>query len=375
MVDLAIKTLLHDKLRFAITVAGVAFAVALIVFQLGLFLGLLENASTEIDHANADLWVTSKNCANIDFGLTFPETRVDRLRSIVGVARADNLLLAYVIVSLPNGSLETAETYGLKDFHAWNLPWDVAEGNVDDLRRGAYAFFDESSRKRFGNFAVGDYREVDGHRLRIIGVTRGVKSFTTTPVLFMDYDVLQSLNLPLREGKTSFVLVKLEPGANVDAVRNAIRERLPYAGVYTKQEWAARSRAYWITNTGLGLNMGLTVFLGVLVGVVVVAQTLYTSTMEHIKEFGTVKAIGGSNFVIYAILGKQAVISAATGFVVGVLPSLALRHEIAKSGLELVVPAPLMALVFVGTVVFCLAAAMLSFRKVATIDPALVFRS
>jgi putative ABC transport system permease protein len=120
--------------------------------------------------------------------------------------------------------------------------------------------------------------------------------------------------------------------------------------------------------------MFVTVFLGCLVGIVVVAQTLYASTMDHIKEFGVVKAIGGSNFDIYRLLGKQAVIAAVIGFVLGAIPSYAMQPVIARAGLKLIIPPTAVAFVFVGTIVFCLAAALVSFRKVATIDPALVFR-
>jgi putative ABC transport system permease protein len=112
----------------------------------------------------------------------------------------------------------------------------------------------------------------------------------------------------------------------------------------------------------------------VLVGVVVVAQTLYTSTMEHLKEFGTVKAIGGSNRDIYKILGEQAVISAIAGFVVGTAMAFAMRPVMEKVDLHLIIPQPFLVVVAIGTVVMCLAASMLSFRKVAAIDPALVFR-
>jgi putative ABC transport system permease protein len=149
---------------------------------------------------------------------------------------------------------------------------------------------------------------------------------------------------------------------------------LPFNDVYTKAEWASRSRSYWVVNTGLGFNMFLTVFLGCLVGVVVVAQTLYTSTMEHLREFGTVKAIGGSNADIYRILARQASVSAVVGFVLGVVPSLLLRPVVAKADLKLMLSPELVAVVFVGTVVLCLVSSMISFRKVASIDPGLVFR-
>jgi putative ABC transport system permease protein len=374
VVDLAFKSLLHDKLKFAITVAGVAFAVTLVFVQVGLFLGLMDNASITIQHINADLWVTSKNTPNVDFSHTYSETYVNRVRTVPGVERADNLIIWFAQIALPNGAQEGTELYALEDFTRWNVPWNVEGGNVEDLRRGNYIMMDDSATKRFGAFEVGEYREVNGQRMKIIGRTRGAVSFTTTPLIFIDYKRAQSLN-ELLKTRATYTLVKLEPGADVEAVKAEIKRRLPYNDVYTREDWAQRSRGYWIKNTGLGLNMAMTVFLGCLVGVVVVAQTLYSSTMEHIKEFGTVKAIGGSNGDIYAILGKQASIAAIAGYLVGAAMAYGMAPLVSKINLKLIIPNELAIVVFVGALVMCLVAAMISFRKVASIDPALVFRA
>jgi putative ABC transport system permease protein len=374
-VDLATKSLLHDKLRFFITVSGVAFAVTLVFVQVGLFIGLMSNASLTIDQIDADLWVTSHNTPNVDFAHAFPETYIKRVRSIPGVARADNLIVWFMNANLPSGAVEGTEVYALENFAAWNFPQGLVEGNVADLRRGPYMILDDSAKKRWGAFEVGEYREVLGRRLKIIGRTVDAKSFTTTPLTFMDYRLAQALNESDLRGNTTYILVKLAPGTDVEAVRAEIQRRLPYNDVYTTSEWAKRSRSYWIDSTGLGLNMYITVFLGCLVGIVVVAQTLYTSTMEHIREFGTVKAIGGGNGEIYKILGKQATIAAVAGFALGALQAFALRPVMAKIDLKLIIPTELYVAVLIGAIALCLSAAVISFRKVATIDPALVFRT
>ena len=374
-VDLARKNLLHDKLRFLITVSGVAFAVTLVFVQVGLFMGLLDNASITIEHIDADLWVTSKNTPNIDFAQTFPETAVQRVRSIPGVERADNLIVWFMTMALPTGAKEGTLVYALEDFQRWKFPWNVVEGDLTDLRRGNYLFLDDSAEKRFGEFRVGDYRELIGNRLKIIGRTEDALSFSTTPIVFLDFRKAQEMSPGELEGNTTYILVKLAPGADVETVRREIKRRLPYNDVHTQSEWAAQSRRYWVESTGLGLNLAMTIFLGCLVGIVVVAQTLYTSTMEHIKEFGTVKAIGGSNWDIYKILGEQAAISAVVGFLLGGVMSWFLRPAMANIGLKLIISSSFAATVGVGTLVLCLAAAMISFRKVARIDPALVFRA
>jgi putative ABC transport system permease protein len=374
MVDLALKTLLFDRLRFFITVSGVAFAVTLVFVQAGLFVGILGNASVTVRNLDAELWITPKNTPNVDFANTFPESYLDRVRSVPGVARADNLIVYFMFMTLPSGARESVEVYAMEHFRRWGFPWHVLEGDLDDLKRGPYLFMDNSAVRRFGPFKMGDYREVQDSRLKIVGRTADALSFTTTPLVFMDYGQAQRMNESMLKGRTSYVVVKLSGGADLETVRSEIRRRLPYNDVRTRAEWATASESYWIDSTGIGLNMYLTVFLGVLVGVVVVTQTLYTSTMEHIREYGTVKAIGGGNADIYLIIGKQAVIAAVLGYTIGALMAWGVGHMVEKSGLHLVLSASLLVEVFIGALGLCLMAALVSFRKVANIDPAMVFR-
>ncbi len=121
--------------------------------------------------------------------------------------------------------------------------------------------------------------------------------------------------------------------------------------------------------------MFLTVFLGGLVGVVIVAQTLYASTTEHLAEFGTIKAIGGRNSDVYGIIAEQASFAAALGYGVGAALTFGLRPLLDQLDMSMIVSPQLAALVFIGTQIMCLSAAALSFRKVARLDPAMVFRN
>jgi putative ABC transport system permease protein len=374
MVDIASKILLHDKMRFAITVMGVAFAVTLVLVQVGLFIGILDNASITIEKLDADLWITSRNTPNVDFGQTFPESYVQRVRGIPGVRRADNLIVWFMAMTQPGGNQENVVVYAMEDFARWRFPWRVQAGDLNDLRRGPYFFMDDSAARRFGPFAVGQYREILDRRLKIIGRTAEARSFTTTPVAFMNYHRAQALSPDLLRGRTTYIVVKLAEGADLPAVRREIRARLKYNDVYTREEWMEHSRGYWINTTGLGLNMFVTAFLGCLVGVIVVAQTLYASTMEHLREFGTIKAIGGDNAVIYRILAQQAAIAALIGYVLGFAQTLAMGPVVAKMDLKLIVTPHLALAVFAGTVILCILSALIPFRKVASVDPMLVFR-
>src|SRR4051794_18431982 len=158
MIDLAYKLLADDRPRTLATVSGVGFAVMLVYVQVGIFLGMLDNASITIERMDAELWVTARNTPNIDFANTFPEAYVQRVRSVPGVARADNLIVWFVSVALPNGAKESALVYAMEDFPRWGYPWCVESGDPADLRRGRFALLDGSAERRFGPFATGDYR-------------------------------------------------------------------------------------------------------------------------------------------------------------------------------------------------------------------------
>jgi putative ABC transport system permease protein len=375
VIDVALRMLVHDRARFVITLVGVAFAVTLVIVQVGLFRGLLANATVTIEHADADLWITSKNTPNIDLPHFFSETSVVRIRSVPGIARADNLLVAFIGIQLPTGAEETVIVYGLADPLAWNLPWAVTEGRAERIQHGKSMLLDDSATRRFGAFAVGDRRELFGEGLDIVGRTEGGLSFTTMPLAFTSLDVAQSLEPNLYRGRTAYILVKLEPGADADAVASEIRRRLPYNDVYTRDAWANRTRDYWVTSTGLGMNMGLTVFLGILVGVTVVAQTLYAATLEHVREFGTMKAMGASNGHILGLIATQAGAAAIAGYLVAWPCIYAVRFGAKQLALDVAVTPAAAATVFVGALALCLAASFVTFRKIASIDPAIVFRT
>jgi putative ABC transport system permease protein len=373
VVDLALKILLHDKLRFLMTVVGVMFADVLVLVQVGLFLGLLEHASNTIEKIDADLWVMARNTKNIEFAQSFPEDYVQRVRSVAGVEHADSMIVMYAHLRLPTGSRDNVLIYALEDFARWRFPATVVEGTIPDLRHGSVLFLDDSATRRFGDFHLGEHRDVLGMRFKIAGRTRDAQSFTSTPITFMPYRCAQSILFGAKP-RTSYIIAKLAPGASVEAVRAELGRKLPQNDIFTKEEWAASCRHYWIEKTGLGLNIFLTIFLGCLVGVVVVAQTLYAATMEHLEEFGTIKAIGGTNADIYRILAKQSCIAAFVGFALSLLPAFGLRAVAAGAGLTIRISPELGAAVLAGTVVLCIGAGAISFRKIAKIDPALVFR-
>jgi putative ABC transport system permease protein len=376
MLHLALRMFVHDRSKCALAIGGVAFAVLLILVQVGLFRGLLANSTVSIEHADADLWVTSKNTPNVDFPHYFPDSYVNRIRSIDGVAWASNLVVSYVSIQLPNGSEETTILYGVQNPERVHLPWALSDGSSAPLaRRAATMVLDDSATRRFGSFSLGDHRELAGQRLEIVGKAHGALSFTTMPLTFTSIEVAQALQPEVLEGRAAYVLVKLAPGARAADVIAEIRRRLPFNDVHTRAAWAEKTRDYWVVNTGLGLSSTLTVLLGVLIGTTIVAQTLYASTLDHIKELGTLEAIGASLNHIRGIVVVQAAFAAVIGYFLALPVVFVTRALLRGLALDVVISGPFCLLVFGASVVVCVGASLLTFRRLSAIDPALVFRA
>jgi putative ABC transport system permease protein len=374
MFYVALRILLYDKIRSIITLMGVVFAVGLIFNQLGTFLGLMETSSVIIDHTPGDIWITSKNSKNFDFSQPFPEYLYNSVLSDPGVASAEKLIVAWALIKQKEGGTEQIEIVGFDPDRGVGGPWEMKTGDIRHLTNGNFAIIDESAQKRLGNIQVGDYRDVMWRRLRIIGMSSGVKSFTTAPIVFTTYKLAQSLVGYIGPDNTVFVIAKVKNGASVAATAASLKRSLKGVDVFTKSEFSYKTRRYWAVETGVGFSFMLTIIISFLVGMLIVGQTIYNSTMEHIKEFGTLKAIGASNFEIYKIIFSQAMINALLGYLVSLVITMATVGLYDAIGMVLVVRTWVNLLVLALTLVMCSTAAFVSIRRIKKLDPAILFR-
>jgi putative ABC transport system permease protein len=373
MVDIARKNLFHDRTRFAITVIGVTFSVVLIFSQFGIYLGFMENASIIIDNTRADIWITSKNSANFDFPVPFSELKLNKVKATAGVAAAEKLILGWATMRKRNGGSENVELVGFNPETGVGGPWRIKEGSLADLKTGKGVIVDESAFPKLGRLSVGDHVEINEHRVRVVGISEGVRGLTTAPYIFTTYRAAQDID-PVSRDRTVFIVARVAPGYDHGEVVSRLQE-IRDVDVYTRETYSRKTRLYWTWETGIGLGFGLTVIMAIVVGVVIVSQTIYSATIEHLREFGTLKAIGATNRDVYGIILKQAVINAALGYVAGLLITLLVVRSSGVTGLVLVVPPPLMVAVFGITLLMCVTASIVSVRKALRVDPLVVFRA
>ncbi len=374
MFYVALRILLYDKVRSLITLLGVVFAVGLIFNQLGIFLGLMETSSVIVDHTPGDIWVTSKNSKNFDFSQPFPDYVYHQTIADDGIQSAEKLIVAWGIIRQKEGGTEQVEVVGFNPDSGVGGPWELVSGDLRLLKNGNYAIVDESAMKRLGRIQVGEYRDVLSHRLQVVGISRGAKSFTTAPILFTSFELAQRLVTYVGSDSTVFVVAKVKPGVNVDQVVSRLKARLKGVDVFVARDFSMKTRRYWAVETGVGFSFLLTIIISFLVGMLIVGQTIYNSTVEHIKEFGTLKALGASNREIYKIIFSQAMINALAGYIVSLIVTLASVKIYEAGGMVMVVRGWVNFLVLGLTLLMCFASAFVSVRRIKRIDPAILFR-
>jgi len=372
VMTLAARNLFHDRLRFIATLIGIVFSVVLVMVQMGLFLGFGQMVSTMIDHASADLWVLPKGAKCFEDPSLLDVKLREKVAAVDGVASVVPLVIGFSDWRTESGEVTPVFIVG-SDVKADGLqPWNVVEGDIRTLSQWGTVAVDRSYFDRLGIKKLGDTAEIRGHKVKVVALTDGIRSFTTTPYVFVDQKDARFYTGTL-PSKASDLIIRVKPDADRGKTIAAIRDRIGDAEVLTTDEFRKRSRSFWLFGTGAGAALFAGAILGVIVGTVIVAQTLYSSTKDHISEFATLRAMGSSNNYIYNVIIYQALLNAVIGFVIAAGIGYEVVRMTEKSALPIVITPWLVAALFLLTIMMCIASGMVAIVRVVRIDPASVF--
>ena len=369
---LASRNLFHDTLRFVATMVGIVFSVVLVMVQMGLFLGFGHMVTTMIDHAATDLWVVPKNVKCFEDPSLIDLKLRNKIATLDGVATVVPLVIGFSDWRLESGEMTPVFVVGSDLRDGAMQPWNLVEGNVQALSQGFSVAVDRSYFDRLGVTGIGSQAEIRGKKVKVVALTDGIRSFTTTPYVFVDAKNARGFTGTPGD-RASDLLIRLKPDADRDTVVQAVRGQVGDAEVLTTDEFRKRSRSFWLFGTGAGAALFAGALLGVIVGTVIVAQTLYSSTKDHLNEFATLRAMGSSNGYIYHVIIYQALINAVVGFAIASGIGALVVQMTAKSALPIVITNWLVAALAALTVVMCVTSALGAIFRVVRIDPAAVF--
>jgi len=370
---LAWRNLVHDRSRFLVTLTGIVFSVVLMGVQLGLLIGFSKTTSGIIDATDADIWLTPKGTSNVDIAGRQATRWRQQALALPEIASADHYLMQFSLWRKPTGGSEGVMVVGFNLGTGRGGPWKLGEGNMADLQQESAVIIDRLYADKLDVKHIGETVEINNRRARVVGFTHGIRTFTQTPYVFTTYrNALMFSRVP--DNETSYVLIKLQPNADVDDVVEKLRKQLPLVDVWSRDEWSNRTRMYWMVTTGAGAALLLAAALGLVVGIVIVGQTLYASTVDRIAEYATLRAMGAPNKYLYLVILKQALFSAVLGFIFGITITLLASWRSLSGNVPIMLPWWAVLIVAVLTVLMCLGGAVASIRRVLVLDPSSVFK-
>jgi putative ABC transport system permease protein len=312
---------------------------------------------------------------NFDFGMPLPKSKLWQAKGTPGVEWAEPYRVFFSFWKTPDGRRENVCVVGFDPRKKLGGPWEMVEGNVTDLLIPEAILIDEAEKSKLGVTGIGDLVEINGKSSRVVGFTKGVRSFHTAPYVFTTTENAERYEvLALNEPQLEFILVKAQPGVSVEELRTRL-QNIPETEVLTGAEFARRSQMYWLIQTGVGAGFALAALMGFFVGLAVVAQTFYASVLEKMREFGTLKALGWTNRMLARIVIEQALWVAVVGWLTGLAISKGISWAAAEFlALNLVFSGGVAVVCAVCTLLVCLGAALLPINSIRKAEPALAFR-
>ena len=375
---IALKILIGDKAKYLGLVFGVTFATLLMAQQVSIFISLMARTASAIySVSEADIWVMDPRVRYIEEVEPLRDIELYKVREVKGVEWAVPFYKGLSTIRMPDGMTQQVQLIGVDDVSMVGICPEMIMGDERAIRRPQTAMMD-----RNGYFftwpgeplELGRRIELNDNRLVIDAICSVMPTFYTFPCLYVSYNTAMEITPPVRN-KLPFVLVKAKPGENIQNLKLEIAHQTGLQAL-TQNEFAWRSINYILERTGIPINFGITVVLGIIIGAAITAQTFYIFVVENLKQFGAMKAIGVTNMQLLRMVLLQASVVGLIGYSIGI-GLTALFFEMTKD-----VPAlqgfmlrwQVIAGTFAVIFIVILFSIVFSLRKVFKLDPAIVFR-
>ena len=363
--------------KYLSMILGIAFASLLISQQASIFCGLMRLTASQIrDIRGANLWVMDPNVQFIDDIKPMSENDLYRVRGVPGVEWAVKLYKGLSRARLPDGSYQQTILIGLDDASMVGAPQQIFKGRLTDLRQPDAVIIDRAGAKQLwpdDPFRLGRTFEMNDRRAVVVGFCEASRTFQTFPIVYARYS--QAIGFVPQERKVmSFILAQTMPNEDPAAVCDRIEQQTGLMAEH-RDEFTWTTIYYYMEKTGIPINFGITVFLGFIVGTAVVGQTFYLFTVENIRQFGTLKALGVGNLALMRMVVLQAVVVGSIGYCLGVFGASMFGY-LTEDAAKLAFFMPWQVLVGTGVAVMLIIilSSLFSLRKVLSVDPATVFQ-
>lgn len=385
MYRLALSMLFRDKGKYFGIVMGVTLASMVITQQGSIFVGIMSRTSATItDMGWPDIWVMDPKVAFIDDTKPLQSTALSRVRGVEGVGFAAPLYKGILRARLDNGEFQNCNVIGIDDATLTGGPPAMVEGELSDLRRADAVIVDRvGAATRLARapatpggklipLRVGDTMELNDKRGVVVGISDNSRTFQSQPIIYTTFSRATQF-APKERKQLTFILVKAAQGVDPQALCDHIGRTTGLAA-YTRSQFRWKTVMYFLKNTGIPINFGIAVGLGLLIGTIITGFMFYSFTLDNLRYFGTLKAMGATNTTLLRMILLQAVTVGFIGFGLGTGLASWFGVAMRSSPLAFFLTWQLLFVAGTATVIICLISAMLSMRKVMVLEPAIVFK-
>lgn len=353
------------------TSLGVAFAVFLMIFQGSLLIGFLRAAAKIIDVTESDLWIAPRGVVCFDFAATLDSRFRGIAQGISGVESVSPISVNFVAYQMPDGQHRIVVLVGADPAVGLRFPLPYLPHSQRSLEPEAI-LIDQTNARELEVSQIPSDVEINGLRAHIAGIVRGFSSFLGSPYAFASYE--DAARYSRIGARVAYLTIRVAKGYDVNSVKNELAAELPEVDVWTHAQFERRSQVYWVGQTGAGAAILTAAVLAFLIGLVLVSQTIYATTMEHLDEFATLKAMGASKSFVVRIVLIQALVFCVLGGAVGVLSAIPIVTLAQNVVAWIYTPLWLLPVVLLPSLLMCVFASIASIRTALSVEPAKVFR-
>lgn len=382
MIVMAIKMLVGDRLKYIGLLAGMAFAAMMIAQQSSIFTGLALQTGTFVrERSMVDLWVMDDQVKFSEDQVPVRDTVLNVVRGVEGVEWAVPLFKGWLKLQLPDGTRTNAIVVGIDDATLVGGPAKMVDGSVLDLRRDPGILVDVQdmgtklalARSGGGAVKVGDRVSINDNDAEIVGTFKGEPSFFWDPIIFTTYSRVLRF-APKERNMTHYVLVHVREGADKAAVAARIRETTGLLA-RTGPEFEGMTRDYIMKATGILVNFGMAVGLGFIVGMISTGQTFFNFTLDNLRYFASLKAMGAGPWLLVRMVFTQVLVATLISFGLGLGIASLMGLVITKTDLAFTMPWQVPVFTLISVLIIGFLTAGLSLIKVLRLEPGVVFKS
>ncbi len=372
MLKTAFRFLLYDKPKSIGALVGIIISVFLIGQQSGIFIFLINGMSALVTNNSEYVWVVD-NVTNNANTLTQLDTRIgNEIESIDGVDHAYPIIVTAGAAKFENGKSTGVTLIGVETPSFAGGPWNMAIGKKEDLLKDGAIITDFFDKESLGGIELGQYFEINGKKVFNAANTKGIRPFGGMYTFTTIERARLLANIP--SNKASAFLVKLKNKEAEKQIISLINSRIPGVRAWNSHEFAKATVFHVLAVSGIALSFGTLILFALVIGFVIIGLTLYSATIDRIKDYGTLKAIGATNGFIRSLIINQAMLIAQIGFTIGMFLVDGFKSGMAQSGTYFNFPVWLRLAFFASTMLMAFLGSLFAIHRIIKLEPAQVFR-